>query len=275
MRRSLARLSAALLMTLPACDDASTLHPEQLDERLTDVLPVVSPAEPAAVPRDREAMLRALAPLPTEALLVVYEIDGPGGIGGSLEILARPGGYRRENWTIHVPLGQQEERRLAGSTIVTPDGVWVEGRAPQTLSPSPLGALADAALGLPDDALRAVLEQLEIRRATLAEARADESAESERILDVPCHVTRVATIEMCLWEATGLPLRYRSDGLALRVVNIDHDASIGAHAFDLPFETKATGPANFDTRDALRRLAEGDLAGLSPYLHPGLRLPSA
>lgn len=277
--RAVTRLPLALLGTgllaLPACDETPTATLEQLDERLTDVLPVVSDPRPAPLPEDREAMLRALAPLPSDALLVVYELEGPAGIGGNFEVLARPGGYRRENWTIHVPLGEQEERRLTGSTIQTPDGVWIEGRGAETFSPSPLGALADAALALDEPARRQVLAQLRTRRTTLAEARAEDGADPEQILDVPCHVTRVATIEMCLWEATGLPLRYESDGLRLQAVNIDDDASIGEHAFDLPFTPEGAGPAGFDAHQALGRLAEGDLAELSPYLHPGLRLPSA
>jgi hypothetical protein len=274
--RLAALVGAGLLVLGSACDEgSSTPDPIQMAERVGDVLPVLAEAEDAPLPADREGMLRVLAPLPAEALLVVYEIEAPGGIEGSLEVLARPGGYRRENWTIHVPLGGEQERRLAGSTIQTPDGAGIEGSMPGSLSPSPLGALADAALALGEDERRAVIEQLRVRRAALAEARADDPSEPERILDVPCHVTRVATIEMCLWEATGLPLRYHSDGLQLRAVNIDVDASIGEHAFDLPFATKGALPPDFDPRDAIRRLAEGDLAGLSPYLHPGLRLPTA
>ena len=267
-------------LTLCACDTAEspTADRQQMSERVGDVLPMHVDTE-APLPEDRDAMLEALAPMPSDALLVVYEIAGPGGIEGSLEVLARPGGYRRENWTIEVPLGSEEDRRLSGSTIQTPDGVWVEGSPPDTFTPSPLGALADAALSLPEAGRRAVLEQLETRRAVLAEARADvldtpdAQDDPELILDTACHVTRVATIEMCLWEATGLPLRYRSDAIELRAVNIDADASIGEHAFDLPFP--APDMPQFDARSALRQLAEGDLAGLSPYLHPGLRLPTA
>ncbi len=265
-----------MALTLCACDSAeSPADRQQMSERVGDVLPMhVDREEP--LPEDRDGMLEALAPMPSDALLVVYEIVGPSGIEGSLEVLARPGGYRRENWTIEVPLGSEEDRRLSGSTIQTPDGVWIEGSSPDAFTPSPLGALADAALDLPEAERRAVLEQLGARRAVLAEARADArdaSEAPESILDTPCHVTRVATIEMCLWEATGLPLRYRSDAIELRAVNIDSDASIGEHAFDLPFP--APSMPQFDARSALRQLAEGDLAGLSPYLHPGLRLPTA
>lgn len=271
--RSVATGLCVGLLLLTACDDAApAVDREQMAARVGDVLPLAADTS-APLPDDRAGMLRVLAPLPVDALLVVYAIEGPGGIEGSLEVLAQPGGYRRENWTIEVPLGTEEARRLSGSTIQTPQGVWIEGSDPSTVSPSPLGALADAALSLDEAERRAIVEQLETRRAVLEEARADE-AEAEQILGIPCRVTRVATIEMCLWEATGLPLRYRSDALELRVVNVDVDASIGDHAFDLP-ATPPVDVADFDPVQALHRLAKGDLAELSPYLHPGLRLPSA
>jgi hypothetical protein len=246
-----------------------------LRERMDDVLPRPEPTDPA-LPADREAILRELAPLPSEALLVVYEVEGPGGVTGSLEVLARPGGFRRENWTIQVPLGEEGVRQLDGSTVQTPDGVWIEGSDAPT--PSPLGALANAWLALPEASGRAVVEQLRAHRAALALARAAETEPPERILDVPCHVTRVATIEMCLWEAAGLPLRYASDGLRLRAIHIDEHANIGEHAFAPPRPAGARPDPRaipgLDPAAALQRAAEGDLAGLAPWLHPGLRLPT-
>lgn len=245
-----------------------------LRDRMDDVLPRPEAAM-APLPADRAAVLRELAPLPAEALLVVYELRGPGGVTGSLEVLARPGGWRRENWTIHVPLGEEGSRRLDGSTIQTPDGVWVEG-SEAAPTPSPLGALADAFLALPEPSRRAVIDELRAHREALALARAAETEPPERILDVPCHVARVATIEMCLWEAAGLPLRYASDGLRLRAIHIDERAGIGEHAFDPPGPApRAAEPvAGFDPVAALERAAAGDLAELAPWLHPGLRLPT-
>jgi hypothetical protein len=250
---------------------------QDLRERMDDVLPRPEPAE-APLPADRAAILRELAPLPSEALLVVYELEGPGGVTGSLEVLARPGGYRRENWTIHTPLGEEGSRQLDGSTIQTPDGVWIEG-SEAAPTPSPLGVLARAWLALPEPSRRAVVERLREHRDALALARAAETEPPERILDMPCHVARVATIEMCLWEATGLPLRYASDGLRLRAIHVDTHANIGEHAFEPPgpagpASASSLGFPGLDPAVALRRAAEGDLAELAPWLHPGLRLPS-
>lgn len=245
-----------------------------LRERMDDVLPRPEIAT-VSLPTDRAGILRELAPLPSEALLVVYEVEGPGGVTGSLEVLARPGGHRRENWTIVVPLGEEGSRQLDGATVQTPDGVWIEG-SDAAPTPSPLGALAEAWLRLPEGSRVAVVEQLRAHRQALALARAAEREPPERVLDVPCHVTRVATIEMCLWEAAGLPLRYASDGLRLRAIHIDEHANIGEHAFDPPGHAAAAVPTGvgFDPAAALQRAAEGDLAELAPWLHPGLRLPT-
>jgi hypothetical protein len=277
-------VGASTLLGSPlACDaDAEAGSPDEaaqaaMRERMDDVLPRPVLAEDP-LPQDRAAILRELAPLPSEALLVVYEIEGPGGVTGSLEVLARPGGYRRENWTIHVPLGTEGERQLDGSTIQTPEGVWIEG-APRGAgpTPSPLGVLADAWLALPEASRRAVVEQLRAHRHALAQARAAEPEPPERILDMPCRVVRVATLEMCVWEATGLPLRYASEGLRLRVIHIDAQASIGEHAFDPPGPRGAPAAgalAGLDPVVALQRAAAGDLGEIAPWLHPGLRLPT-
>lgn len=274
---SAAWLGVSLLAGSAACGGAHESSPPlddlakaALRERMDDVLPRPE-LTPVSLPTDRAGILRELAPLPSEALLVVYEIEGPGGVSGSLEVLARPGGYRRENWTIHVPLGEEGSRQLDGATVQTPDGVWIEGSAAAPTA-SPLGALAEAWLLLPEASRAAVVEQLRAHRQALALARAAESEPPERVLDVPCHVTRVATIEMCLWEAAGLPLRYASDGLRLRAIHIDERANIGEHAFDPPGPPVAG--VGFDPAAALQRAAEGDLAELAPWLHPGLRLPT-
>ncbi|MCA9652745.1 MAG: hypothetical protein H6712_30710 [Myxococcales bacterium] len=251
-------------------DDEEPSEPrEAMAGRVGDVLPVVMPAD-APLPADREAILRELAPLPSASLLVVYEVEGPGGLSGSLEVLARPGGLRRENWTLQVPLGAEGERRLAGSTIQTPEGIWVEGSPPESITPSPLGALADAYLELEPESRRAFVERIRALQATLAEAREHDEGPTEQILGVPCHVTRVAAIEMCLWEATGLPLRYEGEGLRLRALNVDANASLGDGAFALPFVPPAS-PPGFDAPASLRRFVEGELAELAPLLHPGLR----
>lgn len=282
----MAWLGVALLAGCAACGGAHESSPlDRIDggldgdakaalrERMDDVLPRPE-LTTVSLPTDRAGILRELAPLPSEALLVVYDVEGPGGVTGSLEVLARPGGYRRENWTIHVPLGEEGSRQLDGATVQTPDGVWIEGSAAAPTA-SPLGALAEAWLLLPEGSRVAVVEQLRAHRQALALARAAESDEPERILEVPCHVTRVATIEMCVWEAAGLPLRYASDGLRLRAIHIDERANIGEHAFDPPGPPAvAVSAAGFDPVTALQRAAEGDLAELAPWLHPGLRLPT-
>ncbi len=263
-------------LMLAACDDAqpSSESRAAMVERLADVLPVVIAAD-APLPKDREEILRELAPLPAETLLIVYRVEGPGGMQGSLEVLARPGGLRRENWTLTVPLGPEGERRIAGSTIQTPDAIWVEGQDASRMTRSPVGALADAYLELDESGRRAVVDQLRTLGSTLADARQHDDTTPDTVLDIPCHATRVASTTMCIWEATGLPLRYTSDGLRLVAVNVDTQATFGEHAFDLPAPPDTTDPMPFDARAALRRLVNGELGEVAPLLHPGLRLPTA
>ncbi len=278
--RRLAMLGGLALAwaSLAGCDRGAQTQPDDsgaaVRERMDDVLPHPEPAGEGAFPLDRAGILRELAPLPFEALLVVYELEGPGGVSGRLEVLARPGGYRRENWTVQVPLGAEGSRQLAGWTIQTPEGVWIDGAAALDPTPAPLGALADAWLALPEGARRRVVEQLRARTQKLAQARASEAEAPEQILDTPCHVTRVATIELCLWEATGLPLRYASDGLRLRAIHIDEAAGIGPHAFDPPGPLLRAGVPGLDAAAVLERAAQGDLGELAPWLHAGLRLPT-
>ncbi|MEX1368833.1 MAG: hypothetical protein AB1Z98_37240 [Nannocystaceae bacterium] len=266
-------LVAALGLSVSAtgCDAEGTNESrEAMAERVSDVLPVVVAAD-APLPADREAILRELAPLPSESLLIVYEVRGPGGLTGSLEVLARPGGLRRENWTLEVPLGAEGPRRLDGSTIQTPQGIWIEGRPPETWTASPLAALAQAYLELDAEHRAAFIERLREHRATLADARLADPTAPDEVLGVPCHVTRVASIEMCLWEATGLPLRYEGDGLRLRALNIDDHPSIGEGAFVPPFAAPADAPEGFDAPGVLSRFVEGELGELTPLLHAGLR----
>lgn len=269
--RRLQTLVLGLVLGPVGCDDGAGAPEsvEAMTERVDDVLPVVVPAD-APVPADREAILRELSPLPSETLLVVYEVEGPGGLRGNLEVLARPGGLRRENWTLQVPLGAEGERRLDGSTIQTPEGVWTEGSPPESFVPSPLGSVADAYLELEPKSRRAFVEQVRRLRQTLRVARGDDERRPEEILGVPCYVTRVASIELCLWEATGLPLRYEGEGLRLHALNIDTEASIGDSAFALPFQPPAA-PSDFDASKAVAGFVEGELAELAPLLHPGLR----
>lgn len=265
------------VLVLAACDlgggsDDAASSRESIEARVADLLPVVVPAQ-APVPQTAEAFLEELAPLPSESLLVVYEIEGPGGMQGSLEVLARRGGFRRENWTLDVPLGNEGNRRLSGSTIATPRGVWVDGQPEDSFVTSPLSGLAAAYAELPVDQRRSVVEAVREHAASLDRARSQAVAPAQAVLGVPCHETRVATISLCLWEATGLPLRYTSEGLSLVAVNIEVDPTIGEHAFDVPFEPPAD--ETLDSVATLRRIAGGDLSDVVPLLHPGLRLPSA
>lgn len=236
-----------------------------------------STAPKRVVPRTREAFLARLSPLPSPELALVYEISGPGGIAGSLEILAREGGYRRQNWNLRVKTEQGELVDVRGSTIQTPDVVWsgLDGQAGET-SPTPLGQLADAYLEADPEARRKIVDGLAQWRLDLEAARKEHPGDVETILDTPCLRTRIAAQSLCLWERTGLPLRYDGAEFRLEATRIDRVPRLDESAFELPPEAqgakKVAGP-ELDAAALLERLAAGDYGELAILLAPSLRIP--
>ena len=96
---------------------------------------------------------------------------------------------------------------------------------------------------------------------------------NETIAGVECRVTRLASQDLCLWEATGLPLRYDGDAFELRAIRVELDPELGDRAFaidDLP-----APDGSFDAEAALEALAHGSYGELGPWLHPGLRMPGS
>ncbi|MBC8070982.1 MAG: hypothetical protein IAG13_21840, partial [Deltaproteobacteria bacterium] len=72
---------------------------------------------------DRADVLAELAPVPGGAVVIVYDIAGPAGISGTLELLLAEGGYRRDNWRVSLPL-PEGTREIRGSRVRTPELVW-------------------------------------------------------------------------------------------------------------------------------------------------------
>ena len=91
-----------------------------------------------------------------------------------------------------------------------------------------------------------------------------------------CLETRVAGHDLCIWEETGLPLRYQ--GLTFSVVarEITVDAPVHAGTFALPPGGKRAtdDEAVFDPAQSVERLAKGNVAELARLLQPGLRFAS-
>jgi hypothetical protein len=232
------------------------------------------------VPDTEVAFLELLAPLPGAGVRIVYDVDGPGSLDGTLEVLARPGGFRRENWTLTRPSAGGEPSRLQGSTIQTPRHSWagVDGEA-GTKSDSPLQGLAQAYMSLEPKARAAAVENLRQWHADLRKARTEHPGDVREVAGTACLQMRIAAQDLCLWEEAGLPLEYRGSEFTVIASRIERDVAIDDIAFVLPAEAADAQfvplPAGFDLDPAtsISALVEGDFGPLAAVLTPGLRMP--
>jgi hypothetical protein len=264
--RALAGLALGLLAceaTPPAVPDFSELQPP--DRVLVSDLP-----------ETRDAFLAELAPLPFDAVKIAYEVTGPGGLHGTLELLATPGGYRREAWKLELPTTAIEPIAIEGAAIHTPDRTWtdaVDGAA--IVRDVPLGDIADAYLELPPASRAEVAATLRRFHAELAAGRRARPGTRARVQDRDCLLTRVAAHRVCVWEETGLPLQYTGAAFDVVAQHVDVAPTVPRRAFELPpgarRATEDVPP--LDPTRTLERLAAGDVAELAILLQPGLRLP--
>jgi hypothetical protein len=223
------------------------------------------------VPADRQAVLAELAPVPGGAVVIVYDIEGPAGIAGSLEVLVAQGGYRRDNWRVSLPLpeGAQEIR---GSRLRTPELVWRgDGDDVGQTHAAPLGAIAAGIAELGAEQRAAVFDELRAWRSELTRAREENPGTRERIADIECTRVRAGAGEVCTWEELGLPLRY--DGAAFRVTarHIERGARLGPHAFEIPAGAVATG-SDDEAAPRLAAIVAGDRGEILRLLQPELEL---
>jgi hypothetical protein len=255
-------LAFTLVLGIGGCDQALSPNlPAHLDGW------AAGPAD--TTPETAQAFVAELSPLPTDALLVVYDINGPGGMTGTLEVMLAAGARRRENWSLSVWVdGSPVE--LTGSTVQTADAIAVEGPAGRSVDRVPLGDLARAYLAADAQTQQRAVASL---RALHARLGAPDEGTREEILGVACRPMRVASQDLCMWDATGLPLRYQGDAFELRAVRIDLDPQLGEHAFSIE-EALPPATEGWDAAAALRALAAGSYGELGPWLHPGLRLPT-
>jgi hypothetical protein len=235
-------------------------------------------AEKLDAPTTRETFLAELAPLPHDAVRIEYDVTGPGGMVGTLDLLAAPGGRRRESWSLTLARAHADPIAIKGGAVQTADRAWtdaVDGAA--VVRRVPLGPIADAYLRLPDLARVKVMASLRRYHAELAAARATHRGERETVNGQSCLLTRVAGHDLCIWEETGLPLRYQGMTFTILARAITLDGDVDAAAFALPpgGTRAADDDTVFDAASSLERLAEGDAAELGRILQPGLRFADA
>lgn len=241
------------------------------------VLEVSDNVEVLDVPTSEAEFLAELAPLPFAALQVSYDVSGPGGIEGTLEVLTTAGGFRREQWSLTLLVGEDRREHIQGATIQTPSLVWndgVEGAA--VVHEVPLRSLAQAYLKASLPTQRAVTRHLRQWHQSLANAREQYPGQRESVLGVSCLRTTVAGHAVCLWEDTGLPLAYQSEAFEIRAREIELEPEVAANAFEIPDGGRraADRAQRLDPDASLERLAEGDFVEVAHLLQPGLRLAS-
>ncbi len=232
----------------------------------------------APIPTDATSVLVELAPIPGDAVVIVYDVIGPAGLSGSLEVLAARGGYRRDNWVLTLPL-PEGPREIRGSAVQTPEFVWrAEGETAGTVEPGRMLAVAEAIAAL-DPVLRgAVIDQVRLWHGELAVARAQDPGEQETIAGVSCVRVRAGGGEVCTWEEAGLPLRYDGATFSIVAAHVEHSAQLGMHAFDIPSDAARTPlvAERHEVGPQLVAIAAGDRAALLRLLvldsFPGLSL---
>lgn len=278
-------LAGVALVGATACRGDAASGPKKADDGQLAPIEIDPPvAARGSVPETVETFLERLIPLPSPAIEVTYEVSGPGGLEGTLEVSTRPGGWRREAWVLRVPMPESDDvaTQIDGLTIQTPSQIWTAvGEEPGTVTPNQLEGLAQAYLDLDDEARRDVVAALDGWYARLAEAREEAPGERDTIAGQDCLETRVAAQNLCLWEQAGLPLRYAGSEFSLEAKAIDRHAEIADAAFELPprareaHEAPLPEAAVIDPKAAVDKLASGDYAPLALLLTPGFRVPTA
>jgi hypothetical protein len=219
----------------------------------------IAAADP--IPDTFEGFLAAVAPLPFQALVVVYDVRGPAGLEGTMEVLARPGGYRRHNWRLQLPLPGAAPVEIQGSSVTRPDAQWVEeGDQIASVTARPWSVLAQAYVAATPTQRRAVMAAVDGWHGSVAKARVRHPGDVQTVGGIECLKTQVAAQTLCIWEETGLPLKVEGAGFSIEARHVDTRAELGARAFHSPVPvppSDVVGPA------ILRSLASGDVTILA------------
>lgn len=261
--RTIAALLFATACDLPSFTDPPAPSVAAAPATLPSVVAIARADLP--IPADPRGILLELAPLPDPAIVIVYDVVGPAGMSGTLEVLAAEGGMRRDNWTITLPL-PDGPREIRGSAVRTPTTFWrAEGETAGTIEPARLQDVADAIAKLDPDTRAKVIGEIREWQAELATARADDPGERDTVADISCVRVRAGGGEVCTWEEAGLPLRYDGATFSIVASHVERGASLGVHAFDIPADAAksplAPAPAP-PVGPALTAIAAGDRAAL-------------
>lgn len=229
-------------------------------------------------PASEDAFLNELLTMPMAAVRVEYDVSGPGGMHGTLEIIAKRGGFRSERWALQMPTPDGEPLSLEGETVATPQMRWTTTPdAVPELRPSPLYAIASAYVELDAPDRLKIIEQVRGWYDDLERGRQEYPAEQGSFVGQPCMESKVIGHSICLWEATGLPLQYVSDAFTVTATAIDRSPEIEPSVFALPDRGRrvVASQAALDVDEALERLRNGDLTDVTQFGQPSLQVVAA
>ena len=227
-------------------------------------------------PADADALYAEFAPLPGGPMAVDYDVEGPGGMKGTMTVIVAEGARRAESWALDMPMPDGETMQIAGSSIQTAAMSWTdaaEGSA-ETVS-LPLGRIGKAFFELDRDTQHAVINHVRTWHREVARGREAHPGAVDSVAGQPCLRTRTAGQTLCVWETTGLPLEYRSEAFAVVATSVRVGVTVEDDTFAIPAGAplKTDALQTFDVDASLRTLASGNLAELPGLLQPRLRVP--
>jgi hypothetical protein len=238
----------------------------------------------ASIPATEAEFLAELVPLPdgAAAIQIDYAIEGPA-LTGTMTTTITAGGQRRDQWELLSTLGDTQ-LRAAGVTIVNPSQIWTANEGhPGELSDNHLSELARAYLRLDPAARAPVVASVRAWHQLLAEQRKTSGgADRAELLGVACLQTRIAAQNVCMWEETGLLLRYEGSAFTIEATKLDRAPKLAADAFTLPPEAAGAARAEpareYDYDQILAEIAAGSYGKVSLLVVgsksiPSLRLP--
>lgn len=229
-----------------------------------------------------QQLLSELFPLPSPQMVVVYQLEGKVGLGGTLELLLAEGGYRRENWTLTSELeGHASQLRM--TVIRRPDLLWTAlDDEPGVIVTLPFAQLAQDYLARPEHDKIKILAAVQQHTTTLQDARLKSPGERREVAGVSCLSIRAAAQNLCLWEEAGIALDYQGASFRLTAIKIDRTATLAADAFELPTQAGEAirdkldaGVAELDVGAWLDRMAQGHHEAMLELGQPGFEIPGA
>lgn len=264
-----ARQALVLVATMAACAQAPTESSEP-DLEVPDAVVIDD------YPVDAEALYAEFAPLPSGPVAVDYDVKGPGGMKGTMNVVVAEGSRRAEAWTLQMPMPDGETMTIDGRAVQSPSVSWTdaaEGSAQAV--PLPLGRIGAGFFELDVDTQHAVVDHVRTWHREVARGRDAHPGAVDTVAGQSCLRTQTAGQVLCVWEATGLPLEYRSEAFVVVATSVRVGVNVEDGTFAVPpgAPLRADALQTFDEAASLSKLASGNLAELPSLLQPRLRLP--